>query len=372
MKIAILVGVFPPKWFGGIEIATYNLASHLARKGHEVHVITSHDDGLPDLSEENGFYVHRVARLKIHIVGILPFWIRIYLLIRKIKPDVVHSQTTLYSIPAEAAKKFLKIPYVVWGRGSEIYSPGRLLSIISKSPLQNADAVLALTEDMKREMQKVCPREVSVIPNGISLEKFKVSSRYKKESTRTVIFVGRLHPVKGIQYLIEAMTIVHQKMPDTKLIIVGDGAERSRLEKHVKELDLNDCIQFAGKVPQERIPEFMHQADIFVLPSLSEGFPSVLLEAMASGLPVIATSVGGIPELIDEGINGFLVNIKRPDEIADRILTLMQNDDIRKEMSANNREKAELFTWDMVADKVEMIYRSNCVEIEVVPKESGA
>ena len=221
-------------------------------------------------------------------------------------------------------------------------------------------------------MQKVCPREVSVIPNGISLEKFKVSSRYKKESTRTVIFVGRLHPVKGIQYLIEAMTIVHQKMPDTKLIIVGDGAERSRLEKHVKELDLNDCIQFAGKVPQERIPEFMHQADIFVLPSLSEGFPSVLLEAMASGLPVIATSVGGIPELIDEGINGFLVNIKRPDEIADRILTLMQNDDIRKEMSANNREKAELFTWDMVADKVEMIYRSNCVEIEVVPKESGA
>ena len=357
MKIAILVGAFPPKWLSGVEIVTYNLADHLARREHEVHVITSHDDDLPDLSKECGFYVHRVAYSRIRVISIIPFWARMYLQIRKIKPDVVHSQTTLYGVPAWVAKKTLKIPYIVWGHGSDIYFPGTLLSMISKPILQNADVVLALTEDMKKEMQRVFPREVFVIPNGISLERFKVSSGHEgKRSTRTLIFVGRLHPVKGIQYLIEAMAIVYQKIPDIKLVIVGDGVERPTLEKQVKELDLNECIQFLGQVPQEKMPDIMHQADILVLPSLSEGFPTVLLEAMASGLPIIATSVRGIPDLIDDGINGYLVNTKKSGEMADRILTLMLNDDVRKEMSVNNREKAKMFTWDKVADKVEKVY----------------
>jgi len=357
MKIAILVGAFPPKWLSGVEIVTYNLADQLTQRGNEVHVITSQDDNLPDLSKECGFYVHRVARLRIRIIGMIPFWVRMYLQLRKIKPDVVHSQTTPYGVPAWVAKKTLKTPYIVWGHGSDIYFAGTLLSMISKPILQNADAVLALTEDMKKEMQRVCPREISVIPNGISLERFRVSSGCREEkSTRTVIFVGRLHPVKGVQYLIEAMAIVHQKIPDIKLVIVGDGTERPILEKRVRELDLNECIQFLGQVSQEKMPDIMHQADILVLPSLSEGFPTVILEAMAGGLPIIATSVRGIPDIIDEGINGYLVNTKRPDEIADKILTLMLNDDMRKKISINNREKAEMFTWDKVADKVEEIY----------------
>jgi glycosyltransferase involved in cell wall biosynthesis len=357
MRIAILVGAFPPKWLAGTEIATYNLAGYLARKGHEVHVITSRDDGLPNLSQESGFYVHRVSYPKIRTIGILPFWVRLCLQIQKIKPDIVHSQSLMYGVPAIMTKKILKIPYVVWGQGSDIYLPGKLLSMISKPIIQNADTVLALTEDMKQEIQNIYNRETIVVPNGIDLMGFKYSSRCSKErGSRTVIFVGRLHPVKGVQYLIEAMTIVHQRMPDIKLIIVGDGTERSNLKRLVEELDLNDCIQFLGQVPQERIPEVMHQADVFVLPSLSEGFPVVLLEAMASGLPVIATSVRGIPDIIGEGKNGHLVNVKRPDEIADKILTLMLDNKQWEEISLNNKERAEMFTWDKIADKVEKIY----------------
>ena len=358
MKIAIIVGAFPPKWLAGTEIATYNLADHLARRGHEVHVITSHDAGLPEFSEENGFSVHRIAWPKIRFLGIVTFWAKVCLKIQTIKPDVFHAQSLLCGIPAVVAKKSLKIPYVVWGQGSDIYLPDRFTQMTSKSILQNADAVLALTEDMKQKMREICDRDISVVPNGIDLKRFEISSGEKKEgSAKTIIFVGRLHPVKGVQYLIEAMAIVHQQMPDVKLVIVGDGVERARLEELAEKLNLNGCIQFAGQVPQESIPRLMHQADVFALSSLSESFGIVNLEAMAAGLPIVATNVGGIPDIVEEGVNGFLINAKNPEEIAERVLILLQNDEMREEISANNREKAELYTWDKVTTKVEKEYQ---------------
>lgn len=357
MKIAILLGHFPPKWLAGTEIATYNLADHLARRGHEVHVITSHDSGLPELSEENGFYIHRIAWPKTRFIGIVTFWVKICLTIRKVKPEIIHSQSLLIGVPAWAAKKFLKIPYVIWGQGSDIYLPIRFTRMTSKPILQNADAVLALTEDMKQKMREIYERKIYVVPNGVDLERFKISLGDKKEGDpKMIIFVGRLHPVKGVQYLIEAMAIIHRKMPNVKLVLVGDGVERSRLEELAKRLDLNGCIQFAGQVPQERIPQVMHQADIFSLLSLSEGFPVVLLEAMAAGLPIVATNVGGIPDIVEEEVNGYLVNVRSPEEISEKILFLLQNNEIWEEISATNREKAELFTWYKVADTVEKIY----------------
>jgi glycosyltransferase involved in cell wall biosynthesis len=358
MKIAILVNFFPPKWLAGTEVATYNLADHLARRGHEVHVITSHDAGLPELSEVDGFRVHRITWPKIRFIGIVTFWAKICLKMRKIKPDIIHAQNLGVAIPTLTSARILKIPSVVWGRGSDIYLPDRFTRMTSKSILQNADTVLALTEDMEQKMREICDRDISVVPNGIDLERFKISSGDIKEgSAKTIIFVGRLHPVKGVQYLIEAMATVHQQMPDVKLIIVGDGAERAMLEELAERLNLSDCIQFAGKVPQESIPRLMHQADVFALSSLSESFGIVNLEAMAAGLPIVATKVGGIPDVVEEGVNGHLVNAKNPDELADRLLVLLQNDEMREEMSTNNREKAELYTWDKVTTKVEKEYQ---------------
>lgn len=358
MKIAILVGLFPPKWLAGTEIATYHLAEHLAQRGNEVHVITSQDEGLPEHSKENGFYIHRIAWPKIRFIGTISFWAKICLKIQKIKPDIIHAQNLLSGIPAWASKKLLNIPYAVWGQGSDVYLPGRFIRMASKTILKNADAVLALTEDMKQKMQKLYDRDISVVPNGISPEKFNIKSGEKKKgNSKTIIFVGRLHPVKGVSYLIEAMAIVHREMTDAKLILVGDGVERSKLEELAEKLDLNSCIQFMGQVQQERIPMIMQQADLFALPSLSEGFPVVILEAMATGLPIVATNVGGIPDILEEGVNGYLVNSKSPGEIADRILMLLRNDKLREEISANNREKTKLYEWDKVALKAEKEYQ---------------
>ena len=118
---------------------------------------------------------------------------------------------------------------------------------------------------------------------------------------------------KGVKYLIETLNIIKNKNKNIRLFIVGDGEEREYLEKLVKELTLEDYVRFIGKIPNERVLEYMVASDIFILPSLSEGFPVTFLEAMASGLPIITTNVRGLSEIIIDGENGFLVDPKSPE-----------------------------------------------------------
>ncbi len=309
MKIAILVYYFPPKWLAGTEIATYKMATHLARKGHEVHVITSWDEGLPKVHVENGFYIHRIPKLDIRFLGVITFWLKMVFEINNIKPNIVHGQSLLMGPPAWIAKKIFGFPYVVWGQGSDVYSPGWFEKLTSRKILRDADAVLALTGHMKKEMTRILEREIVVVPNGIDLEEFLVPTKsFNYSNYKTIIFVGRLNPVKGVRYLIKAMRFVLEKEPNCKLLIVGDGEERAELEALSVQLGIKESIQFAGAVPHEKVRTYLQQADVFVLPSLSEGFPLVILEAMACGLLIVATRVGGIPDILKDGINGYLVN----------------------------------------------------------------
>lgn len=359
MKIAIIINLFPPKWLGGMEIATYNLAEHLSKRGHEIHIITLRDAGLPIFQHEKGFYIHRVTFPRIRIIGVICFWLNICRIIWRINPDILLVQSIGIGIPALLTKKLLKIPYVIWGRGDDVYRPGRFIRITARSILMNADSVLALTENMRKRMMNICPREISIVPNGINLEQFSVRSptRMKEEGTKNILFVGRLHPVKGVQYLIRAMKKVLEEIPDAKLILVGDGEERERLEALSIQLGIQKSVHFIGIVPHEMVHTFMHQADVFVLPSLSEGFPNVLLEAMACKLPVVATRVGGIPDIIEDGTNGYIVEVNDSQNIADRILFILKNEILMNEFSVNNEQKVKNYTWDAVIFNLEEIFR---------------
>lgn len=246
----------------------------------------------------------------------------------------------------------------------EIYLPWRFKEVISKLVLRNSDAVIALTEDMKKEMQKICNKDIIVIPNGINLENFERLSREnirrKLEITneqKIVIFAGTLRPIKGVKYLIQAMNLIRQKNTKASLMLIGDGEERQSLEELVKESNLGDCVTFVGQVPNEEVLEYMAASDVFVLPSLSEGFPLVILEAMASGLPIVATKVGGLPEIIKEGDNGFLVEPKDSIEIAEKVLLLLQGKELRQRIAKNNRQRAKDYTWAKVVDSVEQVYQ---------------
>jgi len=363
MKIAILTPLFPPKHLAGMEIAALKIAKHLSKRNHEVHVITTLDKGLSKESREKDFCVHRIKTSKIPILRTVSYCIKSFFVVKKITPDILHIQTIYLSLSGLLIKKFLHKPYVLYGRGSDVYFSWRLKNLISKPILKNANGVIVLTEDMKREIQKICNRDVFVIPNGIDLKRFKNLSKEDlrskleiKEQERAILFVGTLRPVKGVRYLIEAMRFITDKNKNKRLFIVGDGEERKYLEDLVRNLNLEKYVAFIGKVPNEKIPEYMAASDVFVLPSFSEGLPVTVLEAMASGLPIVATNVRGLPEIIKNGENGFLVMPKSTEQIAEKVLLLLEDGELRERISNNNREKVKRYSWESVVEKLEEVY----------------
>jgi glycosyltransferase involved in cell wall biosynthesis len=358
MKIAIIVNFFPPKNLGGTEIASYNLAKHLTKRGHEIHIITSYDEGMPKFGNVQGFYVHKINSSRARVIGVLSFWLKIFLKIREIKPDILHAQDLSMSLPAYLSRKILKIPYVVWGRGTDVYHPRNFERFTMKPILRNAHAILALTEDMREKLKCIYDTRIYVIPNGIDLEEYKdvMIIPNRKKGTKEILFVGRLHPIKGVQYLLRAMKQVQEKIPDARLILVGDGEERERLVSLSIQLGIQKYVQFIGITPHNVVKTFMQQADVFVLPSLSEGFPNVILEAMACGLPIIASRVGGIPDIITNDTNGYLVEVKDTNDMANKILLLLSDDALRKKLSDTNRHQIEKYSWENVISELEKIY----------------
>jgi len=362
MKIAILTWNYLPKRAGGTEIATQSIARHLANRGHEVLVITTRDLGLPKETMGEGFRIYRVKPLNPKLLKYAFFCFKTFLILRRFRPDVIHAQAMWTGLPALIAKIVIGRPYVVWVRGSDVYFPRLFKGWLSRLILRNADTVIALTEDMKKELKKVYMRNIVVIGNGVDAEQFCNHSRKDirqklslKEDEKVIIFVGTIAPIKGVIYLIEAMSLIKQKRPETRLLIVGDGEERYNLVMLVRKLNLEECTIFSGRIFHADVPKYLAASDVFVLPTLSEGFPNTIAEAMAAGLPIVSTRVRGLSEIVAEGNNGFLVEPRNPAQLAEKILLILHNDILRDEMSANNKTWAKQHTWEKVAERLEEV-----------------
>lgn len=279
--------------------------------------------------------------------------------IKRINPDIIHSQAIGSGIYGFFAKIFLKKKYVVWGQGSDVYRPDKFTKLTSIIVLKEASSVIALTENMKKEMIRIYDRNIVVLPNGINLDVFKNNANVTRSNIekrhKTLLFVGRLQTIKGVTYLIEAMNII-KNYYDVNLLIVGDGNDREKLEALVEKLELNDVISFIGEVPSTEIPKYMAESDIFILPSISEGFPLVLLEAMASGLTVVASNIGGIPEIIKDGTNGFLTESMNSNDIADKVMHVLSDDKLRGKISSNNKKCVEKYDWRLITLRLEDLY----------------
>lgn len=363
MKIAILTSRFPPEGIGGTEFLSYNTAKYLAKSGNEVYVITSGGKEAPAQEIKEGFNICRISYPKLSSFGVLIFWVRIYFYIKKINPDIVHCQTAQMGPPCLLAKKMLGIPYIVFGHGSDIYLSWKFKKTISKTIFSSAGAVVALTNHMKNAMAKYCKKEIIIIPNGASMEDFgglsKETARTKLKISpqeKVILFVGRIITLKGVEYLVEAFLTVKKKIQNVKLFLLGEGEQFQEVQSIVKKSKLVNEVIFTGNVPVEDIPCYMAASDIFVLPSLSEGFPLVIIEAMASGLPIVATKVTGLPEIVKDGENGFLVEAKNPDQIAEKVLLLLKDDNLRERISKINKERSKEYSLENVVDKLEKIY----------------
>jgi glycosyltransferase involved in cell wall biosynthesis len=366
MRIAIIITRFLPNYYGGAEISANNIAIRLAARGHEVYVITTLGSHQEKFSSREGIIIHRIKTIELPILRNCIFALRAVLLIKKLNIDIIHSHSVSFhnaGFPAYLIKKILKIPYIVYGLGSDVYMAKGLEKMFRNKIINYSDAAIVLTRNMEIKIQKYTNKPLIIIPNGIDLRIYESVSKLNiynelniPSDEKIIVFLGRLHPVKGLDYLIESFYLITNRYQNVSLLIIGKGSELSAIRNLANKYNLNSKIFFNSKVSNKEIPNYLSACNIFVLPSLSEGFPTVVLEAMASGLPIVATNVGGLPDIIQENKNGFLVEPKNPEKMAERILFLLNNPYECKKIGVYNKEYVKNYQWNDVIDKLEFIY----------------
>jgi len=248
---------------------------------------------------------------------------------------------------------------VTYVQGQDLYQAGRWARrTYIRWALAYSDGVVTVTEDLRSRALALSGRQGHVIPHGLKL---RDAHRLEPAAARAalglprdvplVLFVGRLLALKGVHHLIRAMVEVGARCPDARLVVVGGGEELPSLTRLGGELGLADRVVFAGERSHEDVIRFMRAADVFVLPSLTEAFGIVLLEAMSCGLPVVASNVKGIPSLISDGQNGFLVPPRDEGALARTITRVLTDPEERAVFARTNVQKAMTYAWPVIADR---------------------
>ena len=248
-------------------------------------------------------------------------------------------------------------PHVFFNRSSWLYWPRRLV-------LQTADAVILLTQLEAEHAAGFCHfKALNVVPNAIDMAAFAnhISEKINHSSEITLVYIGRLVDTKGIKEGIEALALLKQQgYQDLKFNIAGTGPYEQSLKDLVIKLNINDSVEFMGPVFGDKKIQFWHDATILVFPTyFDEGLPYTLLEALASGTPAITTRVGGIPEVIDDGMQGFFVEPKNPEAIATIIKTLISDKSLLKNLSEECIKRANAhYSIERLSNQIENIYES--------------
>jgi len=199
-------------------------------------------------------------------------------------------------------------------------------------------------------------KNLEIIPPGIEIENFRYVPPIKKEYFE-ILTMGPLLKRKGIQYLIKAMPLILREYKNVRLKIVGDGPYRWELIRLVKKLSLNDIVSFEGRIPRDRIINYYGNCDVYVHPSLSDTFPSTIREAMSVGRPVIATNIGFVDEHIANGVTGFIVPKADTEAIANKVLVLLSDEELRLKIGLKARNYARKeFSWDKIARQWYRVY----------------
>ena len=390
MKIAILTSSFPRHLGDHQGNFVWHLARRQVRQDHEVHIICPHIPGAPFHETMNGIHVHRfpyfypyrlqslasetgmfsamsqslLALFQIPLLLIGEFWCTLKI-VRINRIDLLHCHWLVPSGLVGALYSYLTgIPHITSVHGSDLHllKKNSFLRQLCRFITRNSTIITANSNYMKRQLLAVSPgygKNIPVIPMGIDqiFPGPALAQDQKKGhgGGHLILNVGRLIDLKGTSFLIGAMPAVLAKVPDARLLVAGAGPNRDALIRQSCTLGLQDHVEFLGMVPPAELISYYPSADVFVLPSINhdgmtEGLGVVLLEAMASGCPVIGSNVGGIPDIIEDGKNGFLVPERDSAALAEKIVTLLSDtaraDRFRQAGYVTIRNR---FSWDIIS-----------------------
>ena len=241
------------------------------------------------------------------------------------------------------------------------FSFSNWLSILSYC--NSADRIVVNSEYMRNNViawYRINHDKIVVIPNGVELERFAINdNRIMLEGDPSVLYVGHISRRKGIDVLVQAVAKLKSELPNIKLHIVGGGNNRP-FAALAKEEGIGKNVIFHGVAKDSLLPSYYKSADICVFPSRHEGFGIVILEAMASGIPVIASDIPSFREIISNGIDGRLFEPEDADALSKEVIALYQDQHLRKELSHNAFEKVSMYSWDKIAEKYISLYKYLC------------
>lgn len=376
----------PPIQGGAVEEYVYQLVKHLRRLGVDAVAVDSTHSGKPGLEEVEEAPILRVPTPDLRrapkgfILAEYAFGLGASKAVREIGVEIVHANTAWAGFAL--AKGLRRIPLVytchnpMWPE-ERVHAQEYVVRLVEGYTMRRSTAVVALNNTMKRSIVAragVDEGKVVIVPNGVDTEFFQpgvpvdnVAERLGLGGRRVMLFVGRVTYGKGVHVLLKAFTMLAKQHPDLKLVVAGPLSERfgeegisgyaQALMAYARRLLPRDSYVFTGAVDRETLRRLYSTAYVCVLPSYFEAFPMVLIEAMASGCPVIGTNTGGIPDIIVDGYNGLL--FKRGDytDLALKLEILLEDVDLRNTMSANARRySVERFSWQAVALRMKNVY----------------
>ncbi len=349
---------------GGISNYILSLSDALKQKGIECVVVSAGGDLEYELRKRG--IPHRTLNIRTKFEFSPKVLLSIFKLVQIIRDeniDIIHAHTRVSQVAASYASRITGVPYVTTCHG---FFKKRLRVIFDTWGLK----VIAISDAVKMHLEKdlgVNKDRIEVIYNGVDINRF--TKDYPKEEIdlikKSLGFkggpiigtIGRLSPVKGQRLLIEALKDIILRREDAEGLIVGDGPEERSLKSLTKSLGLDESIHFVHSDYDTH--KFLSIMDIFVFPSVKEGLGIALLEALASGKACIASDVGGIRNIIKDGLNGILVPVGDISGIQDAILNLLANKELRNKMGQIGRELVrERFTLDNMADSIIKLYQS--------------
>ncbi len=342
MKVLIISSWKPRK--GGIVTHVEKL---LENSDQDYRILTYKDPGTQD--EQN---VLRVRYVNLPIIRGFSFAINAFLKARKEDFDIIHAH---YAIPQGFAgaliKKAAKKPLVLTVHGSDVAGLGStpVFRPLLKWVVRMSDVVIAVSEHLKEKLINLGadPEKIIVIHNGVN-----PSSR-PTGSEKRIVFVGALVKQKGADLLLKAFKLLEEDERNVKACVVGDGPERKKLERLAARLGLKN-VTFTGYV--DNLDSVFTAESMLVLPSREEGFGITILEAMARGIPVVASNTGGIPEIISDGVNGLLFEREDVGSLYRSVVKLMEDTPLRIKLIDGGLETIEKFSWEKMAREVEETY----------------
>ncbi len=362
MRVLLHCIYFPPER-GGLESHVGYLARGLAERGCRVEVVTSRSlPGVPSREERDGVAVRRTWFPSRSPVGWGLFTAASTpaTLAAARRADVVHAQAFPSIVPGALSRWVHRIPLVATLHTSHFLTRAGLrrwrpvLARLVRSP----DQVLAASQEIAQVAQELSSgREVEALPNGVDTRVFRrtIPSLPPGDGPRLVV-PRRLVQKNGVEYLVRGLPELVRAFPGIEVLVIGDGPERGRLEALARELGVSETLRFLGSVPHEEMPGLLSSARLAVIPSLMEATSVAALEAMACELPVAASRVGGLPEIVGEE-TGALFSPGDPDELAGTVARLLRAPDLEGKGRRARELVEERWSNDRLVDRHMEIYR---------------